>query len=739
MATKSKDSWRGSAKDSSRQSATEQDPGALPEGGELVINAVTIGTPVPGGGEADAPSVTVHVDLASSMIDFINEVSVVLVSPTGRTAHGSVDLSESNNLEFVTVELDEYDPSGEWALDRVTIDFDTETNPDLPYSHVFEADALSSLAETRFVNLEVPQEDRIAPDISSLDLPSRSFTIGSDNPFSTNDGDSVEISFELGVEDPSSGLNLIEFEFDIGESSPAVVGGEWGLFGDIEGGLISLSSFNTAAPAGNYVLTRLRVSDDQGNTHLLGTDKLQELGYETVINVADRAALEDSSSPAVTGFSIAQAVTISADGASLILTFEATDNGLDDTGIKSASLMLRSDKGGLYQLNATAVLNEDETGGTATFEFANTFPAGNFTIERLSLNDAAFNRATLALADTSFTVVNPYGGDVSANRLQGDAAANVIAARSGDDTVIGGDGDDSITLGDGDDVAWAGAGDTGDDTIIGGAGDDVIGGGAGNDLIVGGQLSTSDIRDLVFVAYEERLDGADSIYGGAGDDTIHGGNPLLDGDTDDNGKPYDYGSTARNAIYGGTGNDKVYGARGDDTIGGGEGDDIIYGGEGHDVIYGGKNDANDTGTNDVIDAGEGNDLVFAAAGVDDVSGGADNDTLFGGAGNDTLDGDGGHDNIYGGTGNDVLSGGGGDDAFYFKEGSGADIILDFGLGSDTLMLEGYSGRFDSISQILTSAQLTTQNGAQGLLINLGEGDSIFLVGVDKLTDLVIEL
>ncbi|SDD54217.1 calcium-binding protein [Kordiimonas lacus] len=739
MATKTKGSWRGATKGEGGAQAAGRDPGALPESGEAIINSVAIGTPVPGGGEADAPSVSVSVDLVDTMLAAITDVSVLLVSPTGRTASASAEKSDGDNLQLLTIELDEYDPSGEWALAQVTVTFDTDANPDLPASHIFGADAVSSLAETRFVTLDVPDEDRSAPEITSLDLPSRSFTIASDNPFSTGDDDSVEISFTLNVADPSSGLNLIEFEFDIGEGSPAVAGGEWGLFGDIPGGEIGLSTFNTEAPAGDYILTRLRISDDQGNTHLLGTEKLQEMGFETIINVAARAALEDSSAPAVSSFSLAQAVTVGADGGSLVLAFEATDNGLDDTGVTSASLTLRSDKGGLYQLNAPAVLNDDNTGGTATFAFNGTFPAGNFTVERLSLNDAAYNRATLALTDRSFTVINPYGGDSGANRMIGDAAANVIAARSGNDTVIGGDGDDSLTLGDGNDISWAGAGDTGSDTVIGGAGDDIIGGGAGNDLIIGGQLSSSDIRDLVFVAYEQRLDGEDSIFGGAGDDTIHGGNPLLDGETDDSGKPYDYGSTARNVLYSGTGNDKVYGARGDDVIGGGQGDDIIFGGDGHDVIYGGKNDGADTGINDVIDAGEGNDVVFASGGDDEVSGGADNDTLFGGAGDDSLGGNGGHDVLYGGTGDDFLSGGTGDDAFYFKEGSGADTVLDFGLGEDTLMLEGYSDRFDSIAEIVGSAHLATQNGVTGLMLELGEGDSIFLVGIDKITDLVIVL
>jgi Ca2+-binding RTX toxin-like protein len=707
------------------------EPGVNPATGNIVVNSVSLGEPIPRGGERDAPAVTVSLDLSNTALPQISAVRVTLLSPTGRIASATADADDGENLESILVKLDEYDPSGEWAISSVRISFKEALHDDI----VLEEDDLSSLMESRFIDFHVPSEDITPPEFSDLDLPSRSFTVASGNPFSTNDDDSVAINFDLTVADPASGLNIIDFEFDIGPGSPAVVGGEVGLFGDIPGGALQLATLNTAAPAGNYVLTRLRLSDDQGNSHLLTTDDIEQLGYETVVNVADRRALEDSSAPVVTSFEIAHTVNVGASGGTLTLTF----TGSDDNAVESASLRLRGATGSLHQLNADVVLNTAGTGGTATFEFSNIFQGGDFTIESLTLNDAAFNRATLTLDDTSLVVNNAFGGDSAANRIQGNAGDNTILARDGNDVVVGGDGDDLIDLGSGNDTAWAGSTDSGSDTIVGGSGDDTIAGGAGNDLIIGGHETPDDVRDLLFVAYEERLDGTDVLYGGAGDDTLYGGSPVLDSASDGTDEINDYGSAAANILYAGSGNDHAYGARGDDTIGGGDGNDTIFGREGHDVIFGGKETSVGGSLNDQIHAGDGNDSVYASAGNDLVTGGADSDLIYGGSGADTLAGDGGHDTLYGGTGNDILSGGSGNDSFYFAAGSGADTVSDFGLGDDLLILSGYSSRFSTAAQILQTAHIVNQAGATGLLLDLGEGDSIFLVGVTTLNQVHIEL
>lgn len=724
--------------------ATYTSPGAIPLSGVNVVNSVTLGTPIAGAGEADAPGLSVTLDLDNQIMPRINSVAITLQSPTGRLATALAQQSDNENLESLFIEFDEYDPSGEWALQEVRITFNPVNQTDVAEEDlVLEADELSSLMSGRFVEIDVPRSDNIAPEFSAIDLPSRSFTIGSDNPFSTNDEDSVELTFSMNASDGASGLDVIEFEFDIGPGFPAVVGGEWGLFGDIKGGKLSLSTFDTAAPAGTYALTRLRLSDDQGNTHLLNTDELREMGYETVVNVAERAALDDSSSPAISSFSMPQEVSIGANGGTLSLTFEGADSGSDDTGIHSGTLVLRSDAGGLYQLDAPAVLNANETGGTVTFTLDNTFPAGSFTIERLSINDHAYNRATLGLTDSSFTVINPFGGDGEANSIKGDDGNNTIAARAGDDITSGGDGNDMVTLGLGDDTHWAGSTDTGDDTVIGGEGNDLLAGGDGNDLLIGGKEAVADIRNLFFAAYEERLDGADTMFGGAGDDTLYGGSPIFrEPDEEDAGVSdqltfTEQGSIAPNTMYAGAGNDLAFGSRGDDTIGGGSGNDEINGGEGHDVLFGGRGDASSAAQNDTLSGNDGNDTLYGASGSDSVDGGADNDELYGGADDDTVVGSGGHDSLFGGAGNDVLTGGSGDDRFYFAEGSGQDIIDDFGFGQDTLVLTGYGERFSSISDIRSNASTATLDGVHGVLFNLGEGDTIFLEGVTSVTSVSI--
>jgi Ca2+-binding RTX toxin-like protein len=709
--------------------------GTLPETGDLVITSISIGTPVEGDDENDAPSIPVSVTLASSILSKATEVSVVLESARGLTTRENVDIVPGQPTAQLSLELGDFFPSGEWALSKVTVDFDTDTYPDLPVSYTFEADEISSLMDSRFVEVEIPQSDITPPTITDLDLPSRGFTTANDNPFGGGDG-SVEISFDMTVEDPASGLSVIEFEFDIGPGSPAVVGTELGLFGDIPDGLQELSTFNTEAPAGNYYMTRLRVSDNQGNSHVLTTDDLQEMGYETLVNVADSDALDDSTAPSVGSFTFDDAVTIGENGGTATLVFAASDNGPDDTGVISASLTLSSDVGGLYQFTAPATLDEDSGNWTAVFSFDADFPAGNFTVTRLTVDDAAFNRASLQLTNTDFAVSNARGGDIGDNYLRGNAGDNIITARSGDDTVIGGDGDDTITLGNGNDVSWAGKQDTGNDTVVGGAGDDTIGGGKGDDLIVGGHITADDFRDQLLYAHEERLDGADVLYGGAGDDSLYGGNPPLDGGLIDD--PKSYGSVASNIIYGGQGNDVAQGSSGRDTIGGGRDNDTIHGLNGDDVIFGGRGDTDAAGTNDVLSGGEGDDRIYASAGNDVVYGNADNDELYGGSGNDTVGGGGGHDTIYGGTGNDLITGGTGDDMFRFAQGSGADTITDFRTADDTLVLTGYSGRFDSLSEILTGAIVTSQGGKTGLLIDLGEGDSLFLVGITSIAGLDVE-
>jgi autotransporter-associated beta strand protein len=93
----------------------------------------------------------------------------------------------------------------------------------------------------------------------------------------------------------------------------------------------------------------------------------------------------------------------------------------------------------------------------------------------------------------------------------------------------------------------------------------------------------------------------------------------------------------------------------------------------------------------VVNGGTGNDLIKAALGAtNQINAGDGNDNIVGGNLSDTLNGGNGIDKIAGNGGGDIMTGGGGADVFKFKRasdtgiGSDADIITDFGIGTDKL-------------------------------------------------------
>jgi Ca2+-binding RTX toxin-like protein len=129
---------------------------------------------------------------------------------------------------------------------------------------------------------------------------------------------------------------------------------------------------------------------------------------------------------------------------------------------------------------------------------------------------------------------------------------------------------------------------------------------------------------------------------------------------------------------GGAGGDVVTGGAGNDALIGEAGNDILTGGAGNDVLSGGAN-------NDILNGGDGND---------NLNGGAGRDILNGGAGRDTLTGRQGNDVLVGGFGSDTLSGGAGADDFAFgAPGQGIDIIRDFVLADDRIVVSasGFGG------------------------------------------------
>lgn len=225
------------------------------------------------------------------------------------------------------------------------------------------------------------------------------------------------------------------------------------------------------------------------------------------------------------------------------------------------------------------------------------------------------------------------------------------------------------------------------DNISGGPSDDFVRSLGGNDTIDTG-------------------DGRDTIDGGNGDDHVSGG-----GDDD-----FLKGSAGRDTVEGGGGNDLVFAGFGDqdsDTVRGNDGLDTLGGGAGDDLVDGGEND----------------DLLWGRSGDDTVIGGEGDDTIWNGEGSDTVNGGNGDDDIWASQGDDVLTGGAGDDTFLFGSESGNDTITDFSLVDDTLDFQVSGAGFANLADVQAAASNTTIDGASGLLIDYGDGLSVFLIGL----------
>ncbi len=91
-------------------------------------------------------------------------------------------------------------------------------------------------------------------------------------------------------------------------------------------------------------------------------------------------------------------------------------------------------------------------------------------------------------------------------------------------------------------------------------------------------------------------------------------------------------------------------------------------------------------------------------------------------GGDAIVGSASGDVLAGGAGNDVFTGGDGNDAFAFTSGSGDDMITDFTVGSDFLVLADGMSVDNFVEQ------------GSDTLVSFDTGDSVLLVGVTGVTD-----
>jgi Ca2+-binding RTX toxin-like protein len=193
--------------------------------------------------------------------------------------------------------------------------------------------------------------------------------------------------------------------------------------------------------------------------------------------------------------------------------------------------------------------------------------------------------------------------------------------------------------------------------------------------------------------------------------------------------------------------DVIYARDGNDSIYTGDGSDLVYAGSGKDLVYAGPN-------SDTVYGQAAQDTLYGEGGADHLDGGNGADELFGGSGDDSLIGGKGDDWLEGGSGNDVLTGDGislmsgnapgtgsfqssndGDDVFFFDNGFGQDVILDFDLAKDTLEIRaGINGTTIGSASDL-APYIGESSGNAVITIN---GDSITLVGISR-NDLLANL
>ena len=200
--------------------------------------------------------------------------------------------------------------------------------------------------------------------------------------------------------------------------------------------------------------------------------------------------------------------------------------------------------------------------------------------------------------------------------------------------------------------------------------------------------------------------GQTTITGGAGSNYVT---------ADDNSQFISLGADD-DTLFGGAGVDTVTSAGGADIIYGNEGDDYVGGGADGDFVYGGQDQ-------DVVYGNLSGDAVYGNMGLDTLYGGQGDDSLFGGQHADVIYGGLGDDSIDAGLGDDTISGGAGNDIFEFQDGDGNDVIADFTLGEDVILVRsdingtGIQSGTDFLSRLSTDAD-------GNAVIDLGDGNTL---------------
>ncbi len=302
--------------------------------------------------------------------------------------------------------------------------------------------------------------------------------------------------------------------------------------------------------------------------------------------------------------------------------------------------------------------------------------------------------------------VTVQGGGGGGKYVGGTAGNNLLVAAAGNTTLIGGGGGDQLF------GSATGAnqllGGNGAATIVGGGGLSLLASGSGSSLIYSGTGS-----DEIFGG----TNGHDTIVAGAGQDfVISQGNEVI------------YGGKVQSVVYGAqSGGDTISGGTAGNVIVSGAGAEIMYAGTGNDTIYGGQSTSAMFTSNvgqTLIVGGSAPLNVVAGAGQSILYGSTGNDTVYAGSGSVLMVEGGGQDQVVFGSGNASVFAGTGTDLFTVAQGKagGTDTIVDFKVGTDTVLLSGYGNA--GVAQ--------TQATSGSTVVSLTDGTQLVFSGVKSL-------
>jgi len=311
-------------------------------------------------------------------------------------------------------------------------------------------------------------------------------------------------------------------------------------------------------------------------------------------------------------------------------------------------------------------------------------------------------------------IVNLVTGQATGGDAEGDRLVSI-------ENLEGSNSTDSLTGDNQDNYMWGlGGNDTlnglnGDDKMFGGGGDDKLIGGTGADLLNGGddfdtasyitalsgivanlsnsQQNTGDAQGDIFISienlegsqYSDVLTGSgqnNHIWGLGGDDYLNGigGNAILEGGLDND--TYRISNLGTQIVE--------YFNQGTDTVNTSIDYTLVANLENLNLL---ESTAAFNGTGNEL-----NNIITGNSADNTLNGAAGNDVLYGNLGTDTLNGGDGDDWLFGGKGNDILTGGSGNDMFAYTDITDAgDMIMDFTVGSDKIVItdvlkkSGYGG------------------------------------------------